>query len=233
MTAFFRKPAVLAAGLGAIGLAAASQLYQRAEPIKKNTLGLSPLPKDTSVVFVLGGPGAGKGTQCANIVKDYGFVHLSAGDLLREERQRKGSPYGELINNIIKEGQIVPMEITISLLHAAMKANGGTRFLIDGFPRAIDQGEKFEDEVVKSKMVLYFECPEEEMLKRLTKRGETSGRVDDNIESIIKRFKVFKETSYPVIELYKDKVEKVSCMNTVDGVYKDTKRALEKHFPSK
>ncbi|KAI8613878.1 adenylate kinase-domain-containing protein [Chytriomyces sp. MP71] len=229
---FLRKPSVIFAGIGAVGLVAASQYYKR-EPAQRGTLGLTPLPKDTSVVFVLGGPGAGKGTQCSNIVKDYGFVHLSAGDLLREERQRKGSPYGELINNYIKEGQIVPMEITISLLHAAMKANGGNRFLVDGFPRAIDQGQKFEEEVVKAKMVLYYECPEEEMLKRLMRRGETSGRVDDNIESIKKRFVTFRDTSYPVIEMYKDKVEKVSCMNTVEGVYNETKKIFDKHFPTK
>ncbi|KAJ3077107.1 bifunctional uridylate/adenylate kinase [Podochytrium sp. JEL0797] len=232
----FKRPAFVALGVGAVGLVAASQLYKPAPAFltpKKNSLQLSPLPKDTSVVFVLGGPGAGKGTQCSNIVRDYGFVHLSAGDLLREERQRKGSPYGELINNIIKEGQIVPMEITISLLHAAMKSSGGKRFLIDGFPRAIDQGIKFEEEIVPAEMVLYYSCPEDEMLKRLTKRGETSGRVDDNIESIIKRFRVFKETSYPVIELYKSKVEEVSCLNTVEGVYGDTKKALNKHFSSK
>jgi len=72
-------------------------------------MNLPPLPKETCVVFVLGGPGAGKGTQCALLCKEFGFVHLSAGDLLREERMRAGSPYGELINNYIKEGQIVPM----------------------------------------------------------------------------------------------------------------------------
>ncbi|KAJ3083904.1 UMP-CMP kinase [Rhizoclosmatium globosum] len=219
-------------GAGAVGLYAGYQFYKPA-PKKTGTLGLTPLPKDTSVVFVLGGPGAGKGTQCQNIVRDFGFTHLSAGDLLREERQRKGSPYGELINNIIKEGQIVPMEITIKLLHAAMKQNGGTKFLIDGFPRACDQGVKFEEEVVPAKFVLYYECPEEEMLKRLMKRGETSGRVDDNIESIRKRFVVFRDTSYPVIEMYNNKVEKVSCTNTVEGVYDETKKIFEKHFPKK
>lgn len=73
-------------------------------------LNLTPFPKEsTVVVFVLGGPGAGKGTQCSRLVKDFGFEHLSAGDLLREERQRPDSPYGELINSYIKEGQIVPM----------------------------------------------------------------------------------------------------------------------------
>ena len=64
-------------------------------------------PEDVLVVFVLGGPGAGKGTQCANLVPDFGFVHLSAGDLLREERNREGSEFGELIETYIREGKIV------------------------------------------------------------------------------------------------------------------------------
>ncbi|KAJ3103456.1 bifunctional uridylate/adenylate kinase [Phlyctochytrium bullatum] len=198
----------------------------------KKTLGLSPVPADTSVIFVLGGPGAGKGTQCANLVRDYGFVHLSAGDLLREERNRKGSPYGELINTYIREGQIVPYEITIRLLHAAMLKSTSKRFLIDGFPRAMDQAEAFEREVCQNKLVLYFECPEEEMLKRLLKRGETSGRIDDNIESIKKRFATFRDTSYPVIAHYDKlgKVKKVSCLNSVDGVYNETKRIFDKEF---
>jgi UMP-CMP kinase len=72
---------------------------------------------------------------------------MLAGDLLRAERLRAGSEYGELINHYIKEGLIVPMEITIALLEKAMKESKGTRFLIDGFPRAIDQALKFEETV--------------------------------------------------------------------------------------
>ncbi|KAG0292798.1 hypothetical protein BGZ96_003687 [Linnemannia gamsii] len=181
--------------------------------------------QDTTVIFVLGGPGAGKGTQCANLVRDFGFVHLSAGDLLREEQQRPGSQYGELIKTYIREGRIVPMEVTIALLENAMLASGQKRFLIDGFPRKMDQAMKFEETVVPSKFTLYFECPEEVMLKRLMKRGETSGRADDNIESIKKRFRVFTETSYPVIEHYKKdgKVHTVSCVDAPDAVYAKVK----------
>ncbi|RKO90276.1 adenylate kinase-domain-containing protein, partial [Blyttiomyces helicus] len=134
-----------------------------------------------------------------------------AGDLLRAEQERPGSTYGELIKTYIKEGQIVPMEITIALLHAAILQSSASRFLIDGFPRKMDQALKFEEEVCPSKFVLYFECPEEEMLKRLLKRGETSGRADDNIESIRKRFATFRDTSYPVIEHY----EKLGKVRTV------------------
>ena len=91
---------------------------------------------DVTVIFVLGGPGAGKGTQCANIVRDYGFCHLSAGDLLRAEQDREGSEYGEMIKEYIRDGVIVPMEVTIKLLENAMKDDirkgGLSLFLIDG-----------------------------------------------------------------------------------------------------
>jgi UMP-CMP kinase len=93
-------------------------------------------PDDVTVIFVLGGPGAGKGTQCAKLVSDYGFKHLSAGDLLREEQDRPGSEFGQLIKDNIREGIIVPMEVTVQLLENAMKAAMETEnkkmYLIDG-----------------------------------------------------------------------------------------------------
>lgn len=187
---------------------------------------------EVSVIFVLGGPGAGKGTQCANLVKDYGFVHLSAGDLLRAEQQRPGSEFGELIAQHIRDGIIVPQEVTIASLKNAMKeeaSKGKTRFLVDGFPRKMDQAITFEEEVATSSFTLFFECPEEVMLKRLLKRGETSGRTDDNIESIKKRFRTFVETSYPVVEYFdkQNKVVKVSCDHPVDSVYAEVKQAIK------
>ena len=102
---------------------------------KKDTPTFS--PNKVSVIFVLGGPGAGKGTQCDRLVRDYGFTHLSAGDLLREEQDREGSQFGSLIKDYIKEGTIVPMEITVQLLENAMNDDlthkqGNGRFLIDG-----------------------------------------------------------------------------------------------------
>src|ERR1700753_3138016 len=131
---------------------------------------------DVTVLFVLGGPGGGKGTQCANLGKGYGFKHLSAGDLLREEQNRPGSEFGELIKTYIKEGQIVPMEVTIQLLENAMTAeiseSGNRKFLIDGFPRKMDQAVKFEEVVVPSKFTLFFDCDEDTMRERLLNRGK-------------------------------------------------------------
>ena len=99
---------------------------------KKSTPTFS--PDKTSVLYVLGGPGAGKGTQCANLVRDYGFTHLSAGDLLRAEQDREGSEFGGMIKEYIADGKIVPMEVTVQLLENAMmdKDKGKGRFLIDG-----------------------------------------------------------------------------------------------------
>lgn len=179
------------------------------------------------VIFVLGGPGAGKGTQCSNLVRDYGFKHLSAGDLLREEQERPGSEFGEMIKSYIKEGKIVPMEVTIQLLENAMKAtieaNGNRKFLIDGFPRKMDQAIKFEEVVVPSKFTLFFDCPEETMRERLLNRGLTSGRSDDNEESIKKRFVTFVETSMPVVNMFNNegRVIKVDATRTPEQVYED------------
>lgn len=177
------------------------------------------------VVFVLGGPGSGKGTQCANLVRDYGFEHLSAGDLLREEQDRKDSEFGDMIKDYIKEGQIVPMEVTIQLLenaiNARMSEKGSRKFLIDGFPRKMDQALKFEEAVVPSKFTLFFDCDEETMKERLLNRGKTSGRSDDNEESIKKRFRTFVDTSMPVVEHFEkeDKVVKVDATKSPEEVY--------------
>ncbi|KAF5134182.1 Uridylate kinase [Metarhizium anisopliae] len=196
-------------------------------------------PSDVTVLFVLGGPGAGKGTQCANLVKQYGFTHLSAGDLLRAEQERPGSQFGDLIRDYIKNGLIVPMEVTIQLLENAMtealQSNGNAtkgRFLIDGFPRKLDQAHKFEESVCPARMVLFFDCPEKVMEERLLERGKTSGRADDNAESIRKRFRTFIETSMPVVDYYEKqaKVVKIDATPTPDQVFANTKARLTEKF---
>ena len=112
------------------------------------------------------------------------------------------------------------MEVTVALLSNAMSSalstrsgagweNGKGRFLIDGFPRKIDQAEKSEQSVCESSLTVFYETTEEVMKQRLLKRGETSGRADDNEESIRKRFVTYREQTMPVIEHY-EKVGKVA-----------------------
>lgn len=191
-------------------------------------------PDETTVIFVLGGPGAGKGTQCARLVKDYGFTHLSAGDLLRAEQERPGSQFGQLIADCIKNGAIVPMEVTVALLENAMtevvdkKPNEKNKFLVDGFPRKLDQAHKFEEVVCPARAVLFYDCPEKEMEKRLLERGKTSGRADDNADSIRKRFRTFVETSMPVVDEFEKsgKVIKIDATSAPDKVYTATVEKL-------
>jgi adenylate kinase (isozyme 1 subfamily) len=177
---------------------------------------------------VLGGPGSGKGTQCAKIVEKYGYQHLSAGDLLRDE-VKSGSEVGKQCEQIMKEGKLVPQEVIIGLLKAAMIKSGTTDFLIDGFPRALDQAHMFESMIKPCEYVIFFDCPEEVMESRLLKRGETSGRSDDNAETIRKRFKTFVEQSLPVIEHYEklSKAYKISATQDPDEVFAEVVKALE------
>ena len=120
---------------------------------------------------MLGGPGCGKGTNCANLVRDFGFVHLSAGDLLREERA-SGSKDAELINNIINQGKIVPVEITVNLIKKAMENSGWQhkKYLIDGFPRNDDNYQGWNSimgDITDMRFVLFIECSKENMIARI------------------------------------------------------------------
>ncbi|CAI7889797.1 unnamed protein product [Closterium sp. NIES-53] len=171
------------------------------------------------IVFVLGGPGSGKGTQCAKIVEEYGFTHLSAGDLLRAEI-KSGSSHGNMIQNMIKDGKIVPAEVTVGLLQKAMKESGNNKFLIDGFPRNNDNRTVFENQTgIDPEFILFFDCPEDVMVKRLL--GRNQGRIDDNMDTIKKRFRVFLDQSVPVVNHYdlRGKVRKVDATRSPDEVF--------------
>lgn len=165
------------------------------------------------VVFVLGPPGAGKGTQCSKIVEKYGYTHLSAGDLLRAERA-SGSPDGDLIESHITGGTIVPVAITVKLLANAMKKDGGSRFLVDGFPRNEDNVAGWNagmQDKVNLKFVLFYECEEEECLRRALGRGQ--GRSDDNVESFRKRIQTYLNSTMPIVNSFKGQ----GLLRTVDS----------------
>jgi len=192
-------------------------------------IGLKPKP---NVLFVLGGPGSGKGTQCAKIAETYDFCHLSAGELLREEREKPGSEYGAEIEEYIRNGRIVPTPITTRLLQNAMKKSGRSNFLVDGFPRNsenLDGWKRHIKNEAKVLGVLFLDCPEEVLEKRLLKRGETSGRSDDNREAIQKRFEVFNETTLPVVELYEKRNRgfRVNANQDVDAVFTEIQDVLK------
>jgi len=138
------------------------------------------------IVFVLGGPGAGKRTQCERISREFGYVHPSAGDLLHTENARKSS-CRELVQSCVREGRRVPEAITLELLRAAIAGARSRRFLVDGFPRDISQARSFEALVGPPSAVPCFDVLADVMMACLLERGKSNGRSDDNAASIFHR----------------------------------------------
>ncbi|XP_034484311.1 UMP-CMP kinase [Drosophila innubila] len=187
------------------------------------------------VVFVLGGPGAGKGTQCSKIVERFQFTHLSAGDLLREERAREGSEFGQLIEDYIRNGKIVPVEVTCSLLENAMKNSGKSRFLIDGFPRNQDNLDGWNRQMsdkTEMQFVLFFDCAEDVCVLRCLGRGQSgSGRSDDNMDSLKKRIQTYNNDSMPIIKYFENagQVKSIDASPDADKVFQDVERVFVSH----
>ncbi|KAL8582949.1 hypothetical protein ACOMHN_006493 [Nucella lapillus] len=185
-----------------------------------------------NVVFVLGGPGAGKGTQCQKIEEEFGYVHLSAGDLLRAERQKQESQFKEEIEIHIKNGSIVPVHITCSLLKMAMQKSNKKNFLIDGFPRNkdnLDGWNRTMNTVATVRKVLVFNCPTDVCVDRCLERGKTSGREDDNKESLKKRITTYSDSTMSVIQHYQEKclVAEVNANQTEQEVFGDVTKLFK------
>lgn len=195
-----------------------------------------PLPK-RNVVFVLGGPGSGKGTMCSLASTQLGWTHLSTGDLLRTEREAGGET-AATIESYITAGELVPNEITVTLLKKAMDnathQHGKLNFLLDGFPRSLDNMdgwyEVFGREAELPKM-LYFECPFSVLEQRILGRAKYSGRSDDNIESMKLRFDTFKAKALPTLDLFRsqNKVVEVDASQGREDVYAVVKASLAAH----
>ncbi|TSL47707.1 UMP-CMP kinase [Bagarius yarrelli] len=173
------------------------------------------------VVFVLGGPGAGKGTQCSKIAEHYSYTHLSAGELLRAECRRANSEFSHIINSCFKRGELAPVEVTITLLRRAMEqtmmaCKTKFYFLIDGFPPD-KENLKGWMKVMKNKadikFILFLDCSNEVCVNRCLERGKTGGRDDDNKESLERRIQMYLNFTRPIIERF----EKLGKVHTIDA----------------
>lgn len=185
--------------------------------------------KKIPIVWVLGGPGSGKGTQCERLVKRYGFQHLSSGDLLRDE-VASGSDKGKEISDMMVKGVLVPRAVVLDLIKQAMLKNleSAKGFLIDGYPREVEQGEDFENQIAPCSLVIYFDCSDETMKKRLLGRAASSGRADDNEATIVKRLVTFHQCSEPVIQKYSEKVVSIPADVDVDTISKKCFESVDK-----
>jgi len=189
---------------------------------------------EANVVFVLGGPGTGKGTMCELAQCQLGWVHLSMGELLREER-KVGGEIANTIEEYITAGKLVPNEITVTLLNKTMekviRTTGKKNFLLDGFPRSLNNMEGWYEIFGKNSelpKMLYLECPYEELERRILGRAKHSGRSDDNVESMKLRFETFRKETLPTVEFFKskNKCEIIDTSSDRQTVYESVKKYL-------
>ncbi len=178
-------------------------------------------------LILFGPPGSGKGTQSENIISTYGLKHLSTGDLLRSEISRQ-TALGMEAKNFMDKGQLVPDEVVIGMISSALDENPDAKgFLFDGFPRTPAQAKALDNllELKEAPIaaMLALDVSEEELVKRLLKRGETSGRSDDNNEHVIRaRIVEYHNKTAVVADYYKqfDKVVMIKGEGTVEDIFK-------------
>lgn len=157
-------------------------------------------------VILCGAPGSGKGTQSDFIVQKYGLDHLSTGDVLRAEI-KSGSELGKEIESLIAQGRLVPDHKMIHLIdhYLETRSENCKGIIFDGFPRTVEQAEALtlllERRHMKAVMIDLF-VEEDEVIKRLLERGRTSGRADDNFETIKQRLKIYHDVTKPVCQYY-------------------------------
>lgn len=179
------------------------------------------------IIFLIGGPGSGKGTQAERILKDFDIGYMSAGELLRQETASE-SELGSFISEQMKLGNILPQEIVINLLKKEIIKQDKETYLIDGFPRKIDQAETFEKKVCSCALALFLDVPDEVLIERLIERSKDSGREDDNPETIKLRIKTFHDISEQVFDFFNPtgKAVKIDGNRDPDTVYEDVKNAI-------
>lgn len=161
------------------------------------------------IVFVLGGPGAGKGTMCELAESQLDWVHLSTGELLREEQEKQG-PLAASIRELLAGGNFISDDIVVRLLRSTMESvtrtTGKRNFLLDGFPRSMGNLEEWRRVVGEDAplpAMIYMECPLDVLKQRVLGRARYTGRSDDNVEALEERFRRFKELTMPTVDYFR------------------------------
>lgn len=185
-------------------------------------------------IVIFGPPGSGKGTQSENLIKKYSLAHVSTGDLLRKEISTN-TQLGYLAKQHMDKGELVPDEIIVGMIDNFMdKLDAKTKGVIfDGFPRTVEQAKALKSTLQSYKtdvaVMLNLEVPEEELITRLIERGKTSGRSDDNLETIKKRIEVYNEQTKPVMQFYKaeGKLATINGVGSIDGIFEAISKAVD------
>merc|ERR1712018_170440 len=183
----------------------------------------SPL-KGKPIVWVMGGPGCGRGTQCEMVHLKCGYKHISSGDLLRHDVM-SGSNRGSQIYRLMSEGVPVPNNIIDDLIAEAMvaAAEKSKGFLIDGYPADVAQAGEFESDIGVPTAIIFLDADAKILTERLIGRGN----FDDNKGSVEKRLASFEGKTRPVIAKYGDKVKTINVERTKDEIFADVLKVIE------
>jgi adenylate kinase len=188
-------------------------------------------------LILFGPPGSGKGTQSEKLVEKYRFIHLSTGNLLREEISNR-TPLGMEAKSFMDKGQLVPDEVVIGMIDSSLEHHKeAPGFLFDGFPRTAAQAGALDKLLSLKKteiaLVIALEVSEEELVKRLLNRGKTSGRSDDTNETVIhQRFSVYRNETAPIADHYKKlkKFQTIKGEGSVEEIFDSICQAIDKRM---
>jgi len=184
-------------------------------------------------IVLFGPPGSGKGTQACKIIEKYNLVHISTGDLLRQEVQDL-TELGRRAKEIMDRGELVSDEIVIGMIRNKLGENqDGPGFIFDGFPRTVEQARELRKALTeydeRVTVMISLTVPREELVKRLVKRGKETGRSDDTPETINNRIDVYNHQTLPVAYYY-EKMHKhrpIDGVGSVDEIFKRISKVLE------
>ncbi|MGV8962395.1 MAG: adenylate kinase [Candidatus Saccharimonadaceae bacterium] len=185
-------------------------------------------------IIIFGAPGSGKGTQSQKLIDKYHLMHISTGDILRAEIDNH-TKLGELANNFMSKGQLVPDDVVIKILEELfVQYPDNVGFIFDGFPRTLLQGTALNEMLQKEKtditVVISLEVDDDELTERLIKRGEVSGRNDDTSETVKSRLQVYYRQTAPLKDYYakQGKLVKINGLGTVDEIFTRIEKVIDK-----
>lgn len=186
-------------------------------------------------VVLFGAPGSGKGTQSAKLIDEYGLYHISTGEVLRDHIKR-GTELGKIADSYISKGNLIPDDLMIKILDNVLEthAAGKKGVVFDGFPRTIPQAEALKELLHKRgtdlHAVIGLEVPEEELIGRMLKRGQETGRADDNLETIKQRMNVYHNQTQPLKEYYlqNGKYLGINGSGVVDEIFDNIAKGIER-----
>jgi adenylate kinase len=176
-------------------------------------------------LILFGPPGAGKGTQAVKIAEKFGWKHVSTGDILRAEVSQ-GTPLGLKVKSVMDAGHLVSDDLLIEIMESVfLKNNTVTGFVLDGFPRTLNQAQELDKMLLKHghqvSLVLALEVDEDELVTRLIKRAQDQGRKDDTAEVIKNRLVQYHQHTKPLIDYYIDRklYTEVYGVGSIDDIF--------------